>query len=279
MRRAPASCGVCVVCGIAHRLLPDEGGPGVRAILWRAGLRQVHDSTFALLRVPTPQKHIIHSFIYLLMVWATSANRASALRFATCLLNMEDVGITSTPISRFVNFKQFYFDMLPHLKELEKQNLVTSLLAARTIKKVRPPSTSRFDALTNHSPLSFYSRACVGACRSSRSAPSSRSSCPTSCPTSPTPRRRPSPRSSSTRPSSSSVRTSSFFNARHDTTRHDQQHDTHMARNTHAHRNAVHNTMDIAALDMRRRCNCTVATSYPSAPNKVGLAASCTGCI
>lgn len=41
----------------------------------------------------------------------------------------------------------------------------------------------------------------------------------------------------------------------------------------------VHNTMDIAALDMRRRCNCTVATSYPSAPNKVGLAASCTGCI
>jgi hypothetical protein len=49
---------------------------------------------------------------------------------------MEDVGIKSTPISRFVNFKQFYFDMLPHLKELEKQNLVTSLLAARTIKKV-----------------------------------------------------------------------------------------------------------------------------------------------
>lgn len=70
---------------------------------------------------------------------------------------MEDVGITSTPISRFVNFKQFYFDMLPHLKELEKQNLVTSLLAARTIKKVRPPEPTM---ARSHS-YSLYSRGCL----------------------------------------------------------------------------------------------------------------------
>ncbi|ELR14028.1 emp24/gp25L/p24 family protein [Acanthamoeba castellanii str. Neff] len=135
--------------------------------------------------------------------------------FATCLLNMEDVGITSTPISRFVNFKQFYFDMLPHLKELEKQNLVTSLLAARTIKKIIKKCTLKSVELPDI--VSYFTD------------------------------------------TSKAAITQKFI------------HKTQFI--------IVHNTMDIAALDMRRRCNCTVATSYPSAPNKVGLAASCTGCI
>jgi len=41
----------------------------------------------------------------------------------------------------------------------------------------------------------------------------------------------------------------------------------------------VHNNMDVAALDVSRRCHCAVATSAPSAPNVSRLAASCTGCI
>jgi len=135
--------------------------------------------------------------------------------FATCLLNMEDAGITSMPISRFVNFKQFYFDMLPHLKELEKQNLVTSLLAARTIKKIIKKCTLKSVELPDI--VSYFTD------------------------------------------TSKAAITQKFI------------HKTQFI--------IVHNTMDIAALDMRRRCNCTVATSYPSAPNKVGLAASCTGCI
>eukprot|EP01090_Pellita_catalonica_P020906 TRINITY_DN7683_c0_g1_i1.p1 TRINITY_DN7683_c0_g1~~TRINITY_DN7683_c0_g1_i1.p1 ORF type:complete len:536 (-),score=55.00 TRINITY_DN7683_c0_g1_i1:5-1612(-) len=39
----------------------------------------------------------------------------------------------------------------------------------------------------------------------------------------------------------------------------------------------VHNKMDIAALDIKRRCQCSNATSYPGAPS--GFAASCTGCV
>ncbi len=41
----------------------------------------------------------------------------------------------------------------------------------------------------------------------------------------------------------------------------------------------VHNTMDIAALDLRRRCHCTVVTGHPGTANSARLAASCAGCI
>lgn len=39
----------------------------------------------------------------------------------------------------------------------------------------------------------------------------------------------------------------------------------------------VHNNMDLAAVDMLRRCDCMNATSTVVTPS--GLAASCTGCI
>jgi hypothetical protein len=41
--------------------------------------------------------------------------------FATFLMNFDEA--KSTPLSRFINFKNFYFEMLPLLKELESTNL------------------------------------------------------------------------------------------------------------------------------------------------------------
>jgi hypothetical protein len=128
--------------------------------------------------------------------------------FAVFLMNFEDV--QSTPINRFINFKRFYIQMTPLLKELESQNLVTNLLNAQKVKKIIKRCTLESMELPDIvAYLTDTSKAGV---------------------------------------------TNKFI------------HSTQFL--------IVHNMMDIAALDIRRRCMCTQATSYASAPNNSGLAAS-----
>jgi len=164
---------------------------------------------------PVRVGHVFEPFFAALGYGKFTVRPSPFCGFATCLLTMEDMDIESKPISHFINIKQFYFDMLPHLKELEKQNLVTSILSARKIKKIIKKCS--FKSVELPDIVSYF-----------------------------------------TDTSKASI-TQKFVQK--------------------AQFIIVHNTMDIAALDISRRCNCTVSTSYPSAPNKAGLAASCTGCI